>query len=213
MAKSKKADKSSTGQKVTDKERVAKGQILCRVIIEVLGAPKEYVEEAITLVVDKVKADESLELVSESTYEAEEKGKLFVTFSELEIWFKNMDSLVQFIFNFTPSSIEVMQPTSCVIPAIILSGFFNDFLMKMHELGLKVKDVSAKAQVLQKNTDALIRNFINVILVQPKSAGEISTLTGIPEDNIKAILAIYEKAGIVSLEGNKYLLKKEKGKK
>jgi hypothetical protein len=213
MAKSKKADKSSTGQKVTDKERVAKGQILCRVIIEVLGAPKEYVEEAITLVVDKVKADESLELVSESTYEAEEKGKLFVTFSELEIWFKNMDSLVQFIFNFTPSSIEVMQPTSCVIPAIILSGFFNDFLMKMHELGLKVKDVSAKAQVLQKNTDALIRNFINVILVQPKSAGEISTLTGIPEDNVKAILAIYEKAGIVSLEGNKYLLKKEKGKK
>jgi hypothetical protein len=213
MAKKESSDKKAKPAGITDKERIDKGQVLARIIIEVLGAPKSYVEEAIGLVVDRVHATKDIYVVSESTFEAEEKGQLFSTFSELEIWFGNMDTLSNFLFEFTPSSIEVMQPSKIQLDARFVSGFFNDFLLKMHELGLKLKDTAAKTQLLQKNADALVRNFMNFVLSQgPKSVDEVTSSTGIPRDNIAAILSNFEKAGLVKKEGEKYILLKKKQK-
>jgi hypothetical protein len=211
MAKKESKDKKGKSAGLTDKERVDKGQVLARVIIEVLGAPKEYVEEAIKLVVDRVNTTKDITVVSESTFEAEEKGKLFSTFSELEIWFDNMDTLSNFLFEFTPSSIEIMQPSKIGLDARFVSGFFNDFLLKMHDLGLKLKDSSAKTQLLQKNADALVRNFMNFVLSQGgKSVDEIVSATGIPKDNVAAILANFEKAGIIKKDCDKYILLKKR---
>ncbi|MBU2560888.1 MAG: hypothetical protein KKD17_01225 [Nanoarchaeota archaeon] len=204
-----KEGKAEKKQKLTDKERVDKGGVLVRTIIEVLGAPKEYVEDAIKVVVDKLHKTDGLEVVSESTYEAEEKGKLFSTFSEIEIWFKDVDALSKFIFDFTPSSVEVVQPSKLSLSAIFVSGFMNDFLLKMHDMGLKLKDTAAKSQLLQKNTDALVRNFFNFILKEPKSAEEVAKLTGIPNENAEAILSNFMKAGVVEKKEDRYVLLKK----
>jgi hypothetical protein len=191
-------DDDKAPRNMTDKERVAKGQILARILIEVLGAPKEHVEDAIKLVVDKVRQIDKATVISENTYEAEEKAnKLFSTFSELEIWFDNLDILELFVFEYTPSSVEVIRPDSISLKNRVISGFFNDFLLKMHDLGLKMTDTAAKVSVARNNADALVRNFINYALEPPKSAEELSKILGIPLDNTKAILAAFEKAGVV----------------
>ncbi|MBN1544729.1 hypothetical protein JW898_04675 [Candidatus Woesearchaeota archaeon] len=205
-----KKDEKKAAVKLTDKERVDKGEVLARTIIEVLGAPKDYVEEAIQVVVDKLHKTEGFEVVSESTYEAEEKGKLFSTFSEMEIWFKDVDALSKFIFDFTPSSVEIVQPSKLSLSALFVSGFLNDFLLKMHDMGLKLKDTAAKSQLLQKNTDALVRNFLNFMLKEPRSAEEIANMTGIPEENADAILSNFLKAGVVEKKGEGYVLLKKK---
>jgi len=197
-------------KKLTDKERVDQGQVLCRAIIEVLGAPKEYVEEAVTLVVDKIRETPYFEVVSEETFEAEEKGKLFSTFSEVEIWFTNVDALSKFVFDFTPSSIEVLQPSEVSLKANFLNGFFNDFLLKIHESGMKIKDNSAQLQLLQKNTDTLVRNIMNFMISSPRSSEEIAKLVGIPKENTEAILANYIKVGIAELKDGKYIKKDKK---
>lgn len=195
---------------LSDAERLKEKQILARIIIEVLGAPKEHVESAIKLVVDKLYGLKELDVVSESTYEAEERGKLFSTFSELEIWFKDLDTLSKFIFDVTPSSVEIIQPYSLSLSAGFVSGFFNDFLLKLHDLGLKLKDSSAKTKLLQKNADTLMRNFLNFTLSKPKSAEELSKITGVPKENVEAILSNFEKAGIVKKVQEKYALTKQK---
>ncbi|MBW2967789.1 hypothetical protein KY362_04845 [Candidatus Woesearchaeota archaeon] len=205
MAKEEKGGKKDDDP-VSDKERVDKGQLLARIVIEVLGAPKDHVEEAIKLVVDRAHKIKGAEVVSESTYEAEQKEKLFSTFSEIEIWFDSMDVLMQFIFDFTPSSVEIMQPAKVEMKANHVSGFFNDFLLKMHELGLKLKDLSAKTQLLGKNTDTLMRNFLHHVLETPRSADELSKVMGIPKENIAAILENFEKAGIVENKDDLYSL-------
>lgn len=198
---------------LSDKERVDQGEMLARIVIEVLGAPKEYVEEAVQLVVDRIHRTKDLEVVSESTFEAEERGKLFSTFSEVEIWFKNIDALIKFLFDFTPSSVEIMLPAKVPLAGSVLSGFCNDFLLKMHDLGLKLKDTAANVQFLQKNTDTLVRNFLNFALKEPRSAPEISKIAGIPEKNVEALLGNFEKAGIVEKKDGMYVLsKKKKGK-
>jgi hypothetical protein len=205
-----KKDKKEDVKKLSDAERIAKGRILARIIIEVLGAPKEHVEDAIKQVVDRLYETKDLEVVSESTFEAVEKDKLFTTFSEIEIWFKDVDALIQMMFNFTPSSVEIMQPAQLNTDAHIMSGLCNDFLLKMHDLGLKMKDTSANMQLLKKNTDALIRNFINFLLKEPRSSEDLAKLTGIPKANVEAILANYEKAGIVSKKGDLFVLADQK---
>ncbi len=196
-----------TEEKLTDSERVRKGQVLARMIIEILGAPKEYVEEAAQLVADRVAKTDKLELVSESTYEAEPKGKLFSTFSEMEIWFGSVDELSKFLFDFTPSSVEIMQPTEKILKARFLSGFFNDFLLKMHDIGLKLKDEVAKSQLVEKNTDTLIRNFLHFVLAEPRSGSDVAKIMGIPPDNVDAILGTFEKAGIIEKKEDLYSLK------
>ncbi|MBW2971430.1 hypothetical protein KY359_00190 [Candidatus Woesearchaeota archaeon] len=210
MPKSSKQGKEGKNEKISDKERVDKGQVLARIIIEVLGAPKEYVEEAIQLVIDKVHKTKDVEVVSESTFEAEEKGKLFSTFSEIEIWFKDVDTLSRFLFDFTPSSVEIMQPIKLHLSANFVSGFLNDFLLKMHDLGLKLKDNAAKTQLLQKNTDVLVRNFMHFVLREPRSVDEIAKLTGIPKPNAEAMLANFEKAGVVKKENGLFVITKKK---
>ncbi len=205
-----KDDKSKEkDSEISDKERIDKGHIMVRIIIEVLGAPKDYVEEAIKLVIDKSNDIDGAEVVSESTYEAEEKGKLFCAFSELEIWFDNLDKLTQFIFDFTPSSIEIMQPTTIALKGSFISGFMNDFLLKMHDLGLKLKDTAAKEQLLQKNADTLVRNFMKFSLSEPRNAEQLVSITGIPKDNVIAMLENFEKAGIAKKEGDIYSLVKK----
>lgn len=208
MAKQEKKPKTEDDNKfkLTDKERVVKGQILARIVIEVLGAPKEHVEEAIKLVVDRANKLKDAEVVSESTYEAEEKtNKLFSSFSELEIWFKNIDVMELFIFEFTPSSVEVIQPEVLPIKNRVLSGFFNDFLLKMHDLALKMTDTAAKMTVAQKNADVLVRNFIHYALLSPKSIEEVSKIIGLPKENAEAILANFVKAGVVAEKDGKFV--------
>ena len=192
------------GDIISDKERVDKGMILARVVIEVLGAPKEYVEKAVQIVVDKVHSIKDAEVVSESTFEAEEKGKLFSTFSEIEMWFKNMDQILKFLFEFTPSSIEIMQPTTVNLKANMLSGICNDFLLKMHDLGMKLKDTAAKVKLLQGNADALVRNLLKLTLSEPRKLEDVAKLTGIPEENAAAILDNFQKAGVVEKKGDEY---------
>ncbi|NQU79203.1 hypothetical protein HQ545_05550 [Candidatus Woesearchaeota archaeon] len=204
------SSESESKNTLSEKERIAKGQVLTKIIIEVLGAPKEHVEEAIKIVVDKVNAVGKIEVVSESTYEAEPKGKLFSTFSEIEIWFDDIDALSMFLFEFTPSSVEVVQPVELNLKSTFMSGFMNDFLLKMHDMGLKMKDGYATTKLLKKNTDALIRNFMKSVLLEPKSGEEVAKITGIPKENVDAILADFSKAGIVKEEDGVYsFIKKE----
>lgn len=200
----------SNDEPISDRERVDRGNILVRVVIEVLGAPRAHVEESVQIVVDKIHRIQNITVVSEKTYEAEEKDNgLFSTFSELEIWFNSVEQCMEFLFNFTPSSIELIQPENLSWSNNVFSGFANDFLMKMHDSGMKLSDTSAKLALLKKNTDALITNFVTFSLDKPRSADELAKILGIPEDNVKAILDNFLKAGVASENNGVYSLIKK----
>ena len=53
------------------KQRIQEGQLLIRVVLEIAGSPKEHVEKAMTLLVDKLEdKDYFEELISEEILEA-----------------------------------------------------------------------------------------------------------------------------------------------
>jgi len=104
---------------LTVQERVKKGEILIRAIIEIAGSPKEYVEKAIAMVVDKVEAEKYVtKLVSEEVFEAEkreESDKMYASMAELEFWIKDVESIIHFSFDVMPASVEIVEPMSVTI--------------------------------------------------------------------------------------------------
>ena len=59
-----------------------------KIIIEIVGSPKEHIEEVMKQLVEKIK--EEKKLLKYNIFEAQEKDKLFFTFTEIDMGFENM---------------------------------------------------------------------------------------------------------------------------
>src|SRR3989344_1166139 len=91
-------------------------QIRCRAIIEMLGAPKEYIDKILRDYIAKIK-NEGAKIVSERYEEAVQQDKLFSNFVEMEILFDKPSQLLSFCFESMPSSIEIIEPEALVLPS------------------------------------------------------------------------------------------------
>ena len=126
-------------------------KILARAIFEILGSPKDHVEDTMKLVLDKIKEIEDVEIKSSETHEAKEvEGKLFSTFSEVEVQVKDIEVLMNICFNFMPSSVEILEPGKLLTDSNKLSNFFNDLLARLHKYDMLVKNLNAQNLVMQK---------------------------------------------------------------
>lgn len=194
----------------SNEEKIKKGQFLVRVVIEVLGSPKEHVDESILKVVDVITSKEDLEVVSEETFEAtkvKDQDNMFTTFSEIEFWISDFHALTNFATEFMPSSIEIMEPETIFLKQNKLSDMFNDMLAKLHNVDMAVKSVAAANSVQNQNTTAIIKNFLTYILVNtPKTSEELAVITGIPKQNSEAFLEVLIQEGFIKKDNDLYSL-------
>lgn len=126
--------------------------IQAKAVIEILGSPKEHVEETMTAVINKVK--ENFRLLSEKTYVPEELQGLWSSFAELEIGFKDVGQLVGFCFDFMPSSIEIIGPLSFNLKCTDVADLLNDLLAKLHRYDMVVKNLNAENILLKRKLGA-----------------------------------------------------------
>ena len=120
------------------KDKVAEGRILTRIIIEIVGKPKEHVEKTLRVVIDKIKEQQDIKIVEEKLFDAEKQEEMFSTFAELGILFKNMETLVGFCFDFMPSSVEILDPKKLGFESNDFAGLINDLLTRLHQINLKL---------------------------------------------------------------------------
>lgn len=125
-------------------------KITARIIIEILGTPKEHVETTMKQVIIKMKNEEHVKLLKETTYETEQIKEFFSTFSELEIEVKNIEKLIGIIFDYMPSSLEILEPKNLVIDTTEIAGVLNDLIAKLHRYDSLVRDLHAENMLLKK---------------------------------------------------------------
>jgi len=185
-----------------------KTHIRCKTIIEILGKPKEHVENSLKLAIKKIKEQKNIVLKEGDLYKAKEKEGLWSTFSELELLFKDVNSLVGFCFDYVPSSVEILEPKGLKFDTNGLSGLINDFLAKLHLIGMSLKKLNAENQILNKNAAALLKNMLIMSLKgKEKTLTEIAKYVAIPEEQLKPFVEIMEKNNFIKKEGEKYKLK------
>ncbi len=184
-------------------EKLEKGFIHCRVVIEILGAPQKHVEDTIGLVVKKLGGERDISIVSELIHPAEVKEKLFSTFAEAELLIKDFATLTRIVFDYMPSSFEILKPESFRLSMLEVSNFVSDTLAALHQIDFKLKDFNAANRLLEMNSANLLKNFLLVMLDSgKKSIKEISEKIGIRPEQLDPFMKAFSQEGLIQKNGD-----------
>jgi hypothetical protein len=155
-----------------------KEPVRARIIIEMLGAPKEYITKTMTDYVDKLKKSHTV--TKSEIAEAEPTDKIFTIYCELEMRFEDLASLLDFCFESMPSSVEVFEPASFTLPLDRLNALLNDLQARLHEADAIIKNERTRKQVLDMNSLNTFRRFLLHLVETGKStASEMSHYVGV----------------------------------
>lgn len=213
---SKKKEKKESKKEVKEKEEKSKkslinekldqGFIHCRTIVEMLGAPREYIVETLKFYVEKIKQSDKVVVLNTDFSKPKKEDKLFHIYVEIEMLVKDASELAFFCFDYMPSSIEIIQPDTFSYRAANFSSFFNDLQGRLHNLDMLAKNLVAENKNLKKNAGALLRNLVILTLKfkGDMNVGEISKNVGIPPEQLKPFLEKHIKEGHLRKEGDIY---------
>ncbi|MBI4150788.1 hypothetical protein HY492_01550 [Candidatus Woesearchaeota archaeon] len=178
-----------------------------RIIIEVLGSPKEHAIETLQGYVARLREDKTVTIHKADYAEPQERDGLYAVFVELDMTFKDADHLLSFCFDAMPSSIEILAPTELNMQSKDFEGFLNDLQARLHTVDLALKQARAMTKVLDTNAMNVLHNFIVFALQQgPKSAEQLSKIVGIPADKIGHYLEQPIAAKKIKKEGTTYTI-------
>jgi len=119
--------------------------VVSRVIVEIIGAPKEHVDSVVEQVVDSLKDRDGVKLLTSKTFEpAETENKLWSGFCEMEIQTSTISKLMDFCFDFMPSSVEILHPTETEMKAMDVQNLMNDMLGRLHHYNTIIKTLHAE---------------------------------------------------------------------
>lgn len=189
------------------KEFIAKGHILCRVIFEMAGNPKEHVESTLKKYISTIKEDPNYIFMNEYFAPAEENEGIWSTFFESNVLVSNFEKLNILCFNLTPASIEIIEPENFALTQKEVTYWYNDVLSKLHEVSITLKNLTSENEMLKVNLNRAIKNSIVLSLTEPKTPEEISSKTGIDKEHIQPFIDALVKEKSIILEGNKYVKK------
>ncbi len=189
------------------KEHIEKGYIHTRIVLEIIGKPKEHVKETIEGYVKKINNDTKNVIVKKFMNEIKpiEKSDMFSTFVELEMLIKGFEELSFFCFNYMPASIEILEPNKILADANKMTNLFNDFQSKLHRADFLAKTLSQKNEVLITNFSLMIKNMLFILLKDKgMTLKDICRFTGLKEEDMAKYLESLINEKKIKKIGDKY---------
>lgn len=182
-----------------------KQHIRCRIIIEVLGKPKEHVEKTIKEYIEKIKKDPDLIILKTDFAETKQQDNFFTTFAELEMVIKGIPKLIGFCFDYMPSSLEIIKPDELILDNKAISDFLNDLQARLHSMDMVVKQLKNENEFLKRNMNNVIKNVILVALAQAKlNQEQLTKITGIVKKELEMFLNTLVENKSIKKEGDLY---------
>lgn len=132
-------------------------KITARFIIQIAGKPVENVEKALKIVEEKLKAEKRFKVVESEILEPEldEKSTLYSGLIEVLARFENAQSVLEFIIDYTPNSIEIEDPEKIVFDNASFTGILNDFSSSILRMTHQVRTLNANIHFLDKKVKEL----------------------------------------------------------
>lgn len=187
-----------------------KTHLRCKIIIEVLGKPKEHVEKALKRYIEKIDSDSDLIILKKEFADAKEKDKLWATFVDMEMVIKGLPKLIAFCFDYMPSSIEILKPDELNMTRSSIADFANDLQARLHDVDMIIKKLKNENEFLKKNMNTVINNSILISLISGALDKEgISKIIGI-KDELKIFLDSLIKENKIAEDNGVYSLVQEK---
>lgn len=140
------------------KEKLNLGWIKAAIVIEVVGRPAEYIEEALGLAIDKLSQEKDFGLVEKKVHKAEkvqESKTLFSTFGEVEFVVNDFSKLIEIIFDYMPSSVEILEPTNLSMKLEDANAILNDLASRLHQYDMLLKKLKIEMDITTKKIEEL----------------------------------------------------------
>jgi predicted transcriptional regulator len=152
--------------------------VLARIIIEMLGAPQDYITKTMHAYVEKLKTTHAV--LKTEIAPAEARDKIFSIYAELEMRFADLPDLFDFCFEAMPSSVEVVEPAEFSLKLDKLNAFLNDLQARLHEADAIIKTERIRQQMIDMNTTNVFRRFLLHLAERGHStASEMSHYVGV----------------------------------
>ncbi len=132
-------------------------KIVARITVEVLGAPKEHVENTLRLVIKKLKEEEQeIKVNTLQEFECKQmENKLWNTFADIEFETKSLKKLMDICYDYMPSTIEILEPAGMEIDTNDISNLLNDVLTKMHKYSMVLKKLQTENIYMMKELEKI----------------------------------------------------------
>lgn len=125
--------------------------IVAAIIVEIVGRPEGHVKDSLRGHVGQLKNFNDLEVISEKFSEPkgiENSNGMFTCFAEVELELPSLARLIDVIFDFMPSSVEIISPTELDLSVNDANGFLNDLAGRLHKYDDIAKIARIQAQQL-----------------------------------------------------------------
>ncbi|MDD5086480.1 MAG: hypothetical protein PHV16_01880 [Candidatus Nanoarchaeia archaeon] len=196
--------------KKTMKHDSDEGKILVRAIVEIVGKPKEHVENSLKVVVEKIKEGKDLKIIDEKIFDAEPYEKMFSAFVELELLLNNIDSLIGFCFDYMPSSLEIVEPEKMKFNSNELAAVLNDMVGKLQNINVRATQNNIEQQSIKKSMFNLLKNMMLILLkFKDMDIEHLSKNSGVDAKALKPILDSMINEKLIELKDNIYSMKKD----
>ena len=187
------------------REKLEKGYLMINTIIEIVGKPKEHVEETLRLVLKQLREEKGVDVLGGKVHEPKTQDAFFSTFAELNILVKDFSTLIGLCFNYMPSSVEIVEPAQFKLKPNEVANLYNDLLGRLHEIDMRLKSTNAANMLLDQNLYNLLKNAVIIALASgSKTVGELSVHVGINEQQLEAFLARFVQEKVIKQEGHQY---------
>ena len=125
-------------------------ELQIKAIIEILGTPKEHVEETLQKVLTELGNRKGVTILSKEIAETKQLEKFFSTYVDVELKLTDMDKMIDICFDFLPSSIEILEPERINVEAYKIAGFMNDLLAKLHQHSMIIRNLHAENLLMKE---------------------------------------------------------------
>jgi len=198
------------------KKHIEEGYLRIRVLFEIVGTPKKHIEDTLKAYIENVKTHEGVFVLEEEYEEAtqiedeeskkEETVPMWGTVAEVEMLVDGMDKLTWLAVNFSPASIELLEPDTLTMESKEVSNWITDVLARLHEIGTHQKTINNQNQGLIRNFNAMTRNAILLCLQDGEKDIEfLSKKIGMAPEHTEKFLEALIKEKKIKNEKNQYM--------
>ena len=119
--------------------------IISRITVEVLGSPKEHVENALKQVIKKLQEEKDVKVLKVQEFECKQMdNKLWNTFADIEFETAELKKVLDVCYDYMPSTIEILEPAGLEVDTNDIADVFNDFLTHLHKYSMVLKKLQTE---------------------------------------------------------------------
>ena len=129
--------------------------ITIKTLVEIAGFPESHVNEIMEKIIEKLEKENGIKIMKKNVGKAEKVKEMYSSFADLELDVDNLQVLMGFCFDYTPTSIEIVDIKELTFKVKELTNSLNDMLSKLHQYNYLVTNMHAENTVLKQKLEKL----------------------------------------------------------